>query len=247
VPQDAKGGGLLAIDVSFFGKAFLCHPDIGGVYVFILGSEKSLFPSYDQERFCVSSASFASVSFWFRIGFSSEESLNFNKHPLSNKTQKPWKNVPVPIANAPHAIVRIAWKTTALAPNAIVRNATAAKTQPNMLIAVNPKLPMRNAAVTKKYYTDQLGFVLSADYGNYLIFDKDEVEIHFFEFEDLDPLENYGQVYLRTNDIDGLYRSFLDRGVAIHPNAPLQTKPWGQREFALLDPDHNLLTFAQGV
>lgn len=116
-----------------------------------------------------------------------------------------------------------------------------------MLTAVNPKLPMRNAALTKQYYAQQLGFTLSADYGNYLIFTKDSVEIHFFEFKDLNPYENYGQVYLRCDAIDALYQSLLDRGVAIHPNAPLATKPWGQREFALLDPDHNLLTFGQGV
>jgi hypothetical protein len=27
----------------------------------------------------------------------------------------------------------------------------------------------------------------------------------------------------------------------------LATKPWGQREFSLLDPDHNLLTFGETV
>jgi hypothetical protein len=26
----------------------------------------------------------------------------------------------------------------------------------------------------------------------------------------------------------------------------LETKPWGQREFSLLDPDNNLLTFGEG-
>jgi hypothetical protein len=36
-------------------------------------------------------------------------------------------------------------------------------------------------------------------------------------------------------------------GVAIHPNAALAEKPWGQKEFALLDPDHNLLTFGQAI
>jgi hypothetical protein len=76
---------------------------------------------------------------------------------------------------------------------------------------------------------------------------KDGVEIHFFAFRDLDPRENYGQVYIRTNDINGLYQLFLDKGVAIHPNGLLETKPWGQREFSLLDPDNNLLTFGQGI
>ena len=76
---------------------------------------------------------------------------------------------------------------------------------------------------------------------------KDDVEIHFFEFKDFDPRENYGQVYIRTSDIENLYQGMLNNKVKIHPNAPLQTKPWGQREFSLLDPDNNLLTFGQPI
>jgi hypothetical protein len=75
--------------------------------------------------------------------------------------------------------------------------------------------------------------------------EKDSVEIHFFEFKELDPKENYGQVYIRTDDIDALCRSFQENQVSIHPNGSLQTKPWGQREFSILDPDNNLLTFGQ--
>ena len=66
-----------------------------------------------------------------------------------------------------------------------------------------------------------------------------------FEFKDLDPKENYGQVYIRTDDIDQLYQSMLDREVSIHPAGTLQLKPWGQKEFSMLDPDNNLLTFGQ--
>ena len=116
-----------------------------------------------------------------------------------------------------------------------------------MLTAVNPKLPMRDPAATRAYYTTQLGFSVAADYGDYLILVRDQVELHFFAFADLDPQENYGQVYLRTDDIAGLYQALLDQGTPIHPHAPLTTKPWGQREFALLDPDHNLLTFGQAL
>lgn len=104
---------------------------------------------------------------------------------------------------------------------------------------------MRNKAATKKFYIHQLGFTEISDYGNYLLIKKDNVEIHFFEYKELDPKENYGQVYIRTNDIDSLYQSFLDNKVNIHPNSPIQIKPWAQKEFALLDPDANLLTFGQ--
>jgi catechol 2,3-dioxygenase-like lactoylglutathione lyase family enzyme len=116
-----------------------------------------------------------------------------------------------------------------------------------MLTAIHPKLPMRDKAATKKYYTEKLGFQCDDNYPDYLMVKKDEIEIHFFGFEGLDPKENFGQVYIRTDDIDTLYQSLLDSAVSIHPNAPLQNKPWGQREFALLDPDHNLLTFGQAL
>jgi hypothetical protein len=118
-----------------------------------------------------------------------------------------------------------------------------------MLTAINPKLPMRNKAITRDYYINKLGFrdVGSTDYDEYLMVQKDNIEIHFFEFKDLNPKENYGQVYIRTNEIDKLYQSLLNNKVSIHPNGPLQIKPWQQKEFSLLDPDNNLLTFGQGM
>ena len=116
-----------------------------------------------------------------------------------------------------------------------------------MLTDINPKLPMRNKALTKEFYVNKLNFKELSDYGDYLIVGKDNIEIHFFEFKGLDPKENYGQVYIRTDDIDTLYKSLIDNKISIHPNGKLQSKPWGQREFALLDPDNNLLTFGQNL
>lgn len=118
-----------------------------------------------------------------------------------------------------------------------------------MLTAIHPKLPMRNKSATKDYYVNKLGFKEfgRADYDGYLMLQKDNIEIHFFEFKELDPKENYGQVYIRTNEIDELYQTMLNNKTDIHPNGKLQTKPWGQKEFSLLDPDNNLLTFGQNV
>lgn len=118
-----------------------------------------------------------------------------------------------------------------------------------MLIEINPKLPMRDKVVTKDYYVNKLGFQFFGDndFDGYLMVHKDNIQIHFFEFKDLDPKENYGQVYIRTNDIDKLYQTLLDNKISIHPNGHLETKPWGQREFALLDPSNNLLTFGQSI
>jgi hypothetical protein len=104
---------------------------------------------------------------------------------------------------------------------------------------------MRDKAITTDWYLKNLNFKVLSDYGNYLMLSKDQIEIHFFEFAELDPKENYGQVYIRTDAIDALYKSLLENKVAIHPNGHLQNKPWGQKEFSLLDPDNNLLTFGQ--
>lgn len=118
-----------------------------------------------------------------------------------------------------------------------------------MLTSIIPKLPMRNKVATRNFYLDLLGFadIGSADFEGYLLIKKDNIEIHFFEFKELDPKVNYGQVYIRTNDIETLYKSMLDKNNSIHPAGHLQTKPWGQKEFAMLDPDNNLLTFGESI
>ncbi len=118
-----------------------------------------------------------------------------------------------------------------------------------MLTFIIPKLPMRSKAATKDFYLTQLGFtdIGASDFEGYLLIKKENIEIHFFEFNGLDPHENYGQVYIRTNDIEKLYQSMLDNNSSIHPAGHLQTKPWGQREFSMLDPDNNLLTFGQSI
>jgi hypothetical protein len=118
-----------------------------------------------------------------------------------------------------------------------------------MLTDINPKLPMRDKSVTKAFYINQLGFHQygTVDYDGYLMLEKDNIQLHFFEFKELDIKENYGQVYIRTDTIDAYYQSLLANNTKIHPNGPLEMKPWGQKEFAILDPDSNLLTFGESV
>lgn len=116
-----------------------------------------------------------------------------------------------------------------------------------MLNAIIPKLPMRDRTITYNYFVEKLGFkyIGSDEFDHYLIVERDGLQIHFFEFKTLNPKENYGQIYLRTENIDDLYKSILNNNVEIHPNGHLENKPWNQREFSLLDPDNNLLTFGE--
>jgi hypothetical protein len=82
-----------------------------------------------------------------------------------------------------------------------------------MLTDINPKLPMRDKKVTREFYLNQLGFKEfgSADFDGYLMMEKERIQIHFFEFKELEPKENYGQVYIRTDNIEQLYKSLLEK------------------------------------
>ncbi len=100
-----------------------------------------------------------------------------------------------------------------------------------MLTDISPKLPMRSKAVTRDYYINKLGFEEfgNADYDGYLMVQKDNIQIHFFEFKELDTEENYGQVYIRTDDIDNLYQSFLAKEIKYSPGGLLANEAVGAK------------------
>lgn len=115
-----------------------------------------------------------------------------------------------------------------------------------MFNAIHPKLPMRDYRTTLTFYVGQLGFTQPGDQhsGDYLILKKDNIELHFFLFPGLDPFENYGQVYIRVDNIRQLNEELrTQKNIRFADQGQLSRKPWGQWECAILDPDHNLLTF----
>ena len=95
-----------------------------------------------------------------------------------------------------------------------------------MLVEIHPKLPMRDKFTTRDFYLKKRGFQIfgSEDYDGHLMVQKDKVNIHFFEYRELNPKENYGQVYIRTNEIDKLYQLVLDAQLNI-PSAGLLAEP----------------------
>lgn len=118
-----------------------------------------------------------------------------------------------------------------------------------MMTTVIPKLPMINKENTRQFYLNFLECtdIGTEDFNGYLIVKKENIEIHFFEFKNLEKKENYGQIYIRVNNIEVLYKSIIANNGPIHPSGALQLKPWGQKEFSLLDPNYNLITFGESV
>ncbi|PIQ48146.1 MAG: glyoxalase/bleomycin resistance/extradiol dioxygenase family protein [Cytophagales bacterium CG12_big_fil_rev_8_21_14_0_65_40_12] len=117
-----------------------------------------------------------------------------------------------------------------------------------MITAVVPKLPFINKQDTLTFYVNYLGFTLRSDYGDYLIMDKDSIELHFFLFPKLEPSKSDFMIYLRIdNDIEGLHAEYLKNAQSIRFIVKLETKPWGQKEFSIADPNGTCLTFGQAV
>ncbi|MFZ1790044.1 MAG: VOC family protein [Saprospiraceae bacterium] len=115
-----------------------------------------------------------------------------------------------------------------------------------MIISVIPKLPFINRDETIFFYVKQLEFELLSDYGDYLIMEKDGVEVHFFSFPSLIPSKSDFMVYVRIDaNIESLVASFKSKNPSLKWILDLETKPWGQKEFSLSDPNGTCLTFGQ--
>jgi uncharacterized glyoxalase superfamily protein PhnB len=52
-------------------------------------------------------------------------------------------------------------------------------------------------------------------------------------------------VRLAVKGIELMYAEYRERGGTIHPNGALQTKPWGTKEFAAIDPNGVCVTYQE--
>lgn len=112
-----------------------------------------------------------------------------------------------------------------------------------------PILPSRSLPSTLAFY-ERLGFdgeILGAG-DAYAILTREDLEIHFFLHTDLVPADSWAGCYLRVADIQPLYEAFLSARLPLHGIPRMDTiedKPWGTREFAVVDEDGNLLRVGQ--
>jgi catechol 2,3-dioxygenase-like lactoylglutathione lyase family enzyme len=112
-----------------------------------------------------------------------------------------------------------------------------------------PILPCRSVSATAEFYR-QLGFQGGAHPFNpdYAIFTRGSIELHFFTHRELVPADSFAGCYLRVRDVQSIYQSFSAIGLpgrGLPRMDPLEDKPWGLREFAVVDPDGNLLRIGQ--
>jgi catechol 2,3-dioxygenase-like lactoylglutathione lyase family enzyme len=113
-------------------------------------------------------------------------------------------------------------------------------------VAVIPVLPARDLDATIRFY-GALGFSLVYEQeapDPYAILELHGEELHFFEHRALDPTTSITGCYLRVTDADALFRvwSTLGLGPTGLPRiGEIADRPWGMREFHLVDPSGNLI------
>ena len=74
------------------------------------------------------------------------------------------------------------------------------------------------------------------------------MEFHFFTHRELIPAESSAMCYIRVSDVESIYRAFALAGLprrGIPRLDALEDKPWGMREFAIVDSDGNLIRIGQ--
>ena len=112
-----------------------------------------------------------------------------------------------------------------------------------------PILPSRSVNGTLAFFR-QLGFdgKICGAGDTYAILTRGTVELHFFTHRELRPAESCAGCYIRVLDAESIYRAFASAKLprrGIPRMDPLEDKSWGMREFALVDPDGNLLRIGQ--
>ena len=106
-----------------------------------------------------------------------------------------------------------------------------------------PVLPALELQATARFYTTHLGLTVRHFDPDYVILASNGLEIHLWRCADRGLCEQ-SSCRLHVRGIDALYERCRTAGI-VHPNAPLRDQPWGNREFAILDPNGVMITLVE--
>lgn len=115
---------------------------------------------------------------------------------------------------------------------------------PTRFVSATPVLASLDIERSVEFYCSRLGFArVHVQPGTYGIVSRGAVQLHFWACTERHIAENTS-CRVRVEGIAALFAQCAAFGI-VHPNAALDTRPWGTREFGVLDPDGNLVTFAE--
>jgi catechol 2,3-dioxygenase-like lactoylglutathione lyase family enzyme len=118
-----------------------------------------------------------------------------------------------------------------------------------------PILPVRDLDDALAFYA-RLGFETSRYDGGYGYARRERLILHLRASPEVDPRANPSAAWVDIADVDALHAEWVGLGLPVEPvdgertpeprgriSARVDHKPWGVREFAILDPDNNQLRF----
>ncbi|MBR0774680.1 VOC family protein [Bradyrhizobium diazoefficiens] len=98
------------------------------------------------------------------------------------------------------------------------------------------------------YYRDVFGFEAIYEYGSPLSYDclcRDEVALHLLAAAGTKRLPGQGGLCIFVRDVDQIYAELSSRGARIID--PPEDRDYGMRDFDVVDPDGNQVTFGMGI
>lgn len=109
-------------------------------------------------------------------------------------------------------------------------------------------LAVRDLERSTRFYTEQLGFTREAvDAEGWSFLRHGRFRVMLGECPGERPAGELGNhsyfAYVELDDIDAYHEQVVGRGV--EPISPLETKPWGMREFGIRTPDGHRIVFGQ--
>jgi uncharacterized glyoxalase superfamily protein PhnB len=104
-----------------------------------------------------------------------------------------------------------------------------------------PELPLDDVAGGVTYYCDKLGFSINHQQADIAVLDRGEVRVLLIERTERHT--GIGSCYIYVSDADALHAELTAKGANVQ-GEPI-SRPWGLREFRVLDPEGNQLTLGQ--
>jgi catechol 2,3-dioxygenase-like lactoylglutathione lyase family enzyme len=109
------------------------------------------------------------------------------------------------------------------------------------LLRALPALPVSDVPAAIAHYRDVLGFRINYAQDDLGVMDRDDITVLLVPRKEAQQAAGACEFYVR--DADALHAELAAKGARVQ-EAPV-SRPWGLRDFRVLDPDGNALTFAQ--
>ncbi|HEX4027747.1 MAG TPA: VOC family protein [Rhizomicrobium sp.] len=112
-------------------------------------------------------------------------------------------------------------------------------TDPGHCKSVAPIMPTTDVARTVAWYR-AAGFAVEVHDGGFVMTKRDDIELFLSLNPEHDPKRTAACVYVRVDDADALHAKWRAMAVAVRQ---LRNTDYRMREFALIDPDGNMMLF----